>query len=89
MKDGKLELLDKERGIKKALNSVLDIIKDNGWTLDGKTVGINHITDIEHLAMFEEMIRTEYKVKEIIRGEVGSVVATHGGPGAVAMYFEV
>lgn len=89
MKDGKLELFEKARGIKKALSIVMDTIKDNGWSLDDKIIGINHIADPEHMRILEEYITKEYKVKEIIRGEVGSVVATHGGPGAVAIYFEI
>lgn len=89
VKNGKLELFDKARGIKKAIAAVMDIIKDNGWNLDGKVVGINHIADLKHRKMLEEELKREYNIKEIIRGEVGSVVATHGGPGAVAFYFEV
>ncbi|MGE5633182.1 MAG: DegV family protein [Caulobacteraceae bacterium] len=88
VKDGKLELFEKSRGIKKAITAILDRIRDNGWSLDGKVIGINHIADLEHMKLLEEEIRAEYKVKEIIYGEVGSVVATHGGPGAVAFYFE-
>lgn len=87
--NGKMELFDKARGIKKAIALVMSTIKDNGWTLDGKTIGINHIADPEHMRMLEEELKKEYNIKEIIRGEVGSVVATHGGPGAVAFYFEI
>lgn len=86
---GKLELFDKARGIKKAIAAVLDTMKNNGWTLDGKIVGINHISDLEHMKMLEEELKRKYNIKEIIRGEVGSVIATHAGPGAVALYFEV
>lgn len=89
VKDGKMELYGKERGIKKAIASVMDTVKENGWTLDDKVIGINHIADLEHMQMLEEELKREYNIKEIIRGEVGSVVATHGGPGAVAFYFEV
>lgn len=89
VKDGKLELIDKARGIKKALSTTFDIIKDNGWSLEGKVVGINHTATPENFKLLEEYLTKEYHVKEIIRGEVGSVVATHAGPGAVAMYFEV
>lgn len=89
VKGGKMELYGKERGIKKAIASVMDTVKENGWTLDGKIIGINHIADLEHMQMLEEELKREYNIKEVIRGEVGSVVATHGGPGAVAFYFEV
>ena len=89
VKDGKMELYGKERGIKKAIASVIDTVKENGWTLDGKVIGINHIADLENMRLLEEELKREYSIKEIIRGEVGSVVATHGGPGAVAFYFEI
>lgn len=89
VKGGKLELFERARGIKKAIAVVLDTIRENGWTLDGKVIGINNIVDLEHMKLLEEEIKREYNVKEIIRGEVGSVVATHGGPGAVALYFEI
>ena len=87
--NGKLELSEKSRGIKKAIYSLLNTIKENGWSLDGKIVGINHIADPEHMRMLAEELKKEYCIKEIIRGEVGSVVATHGGPGAVAVHFEI
>lgn len=89
MQDGKLELFEKARGIKKAISIAMDTIRDNGWTLDDKVVGINHIVDLEHMNLLEEELKKEYNIKEIIRGEVGSVVATHGGPGAIALYFEI
>lgn len=88
MKDGKLDLIDKARGIKKALSTTFEMFQEKGWTLEGKVVGINHTAAPANLALLEEYLVKEYKVKEIIRGEVGSVVATHAGPGAVAIYFE-
>jgi len=87
--NGKLEVFEKARGIKKAITSVIETIKGNGWTLDGKVIGINHIADLEHMQMLEDELMREYNIREIIKGEVGSVVATHGGPGAVALYFEI
>jgi DegV family protein with EDD domain len=88
IKGGKLEMLDKSRGIKKAIAETFDIIKENGWTLENKVVGINHTNSLENLGLLEAYLKKEYQVKEIIIGEVGSVVATHAGPGAVAIYFE-
>lgn len=88
VKEGKLELIDKARGIKKALTVTFDIIKENGWSLEGKTVGINHTLTPENFKLLEEYLLSEYNVGEVIRGEVGSVVATHAGPGAIALYFE-
>lgn len=89
VENGKLELFEKARGMKKAIATVLDTMKENGWTLDGKIVGVNHIASPEYFQLLEEELKKAYNIKEIIRGEVGTVVATHGGPGAVAFHFEV
>jgi fatty acid-binding protein DegV len=75
--------------MKKAILTVMNKIKDNGWSLDGRTVGINHITNLESRDFLEEQLKKEFNIKEFIKGEAGSVIATHGGPGAIAVQFEV
>lgn len=87
--NGKLELLEKSRGTKKAISTVMNRIRDNGWSLDGKTVGINHIANLENRDILEGQLKKEFNIKEFIRGEAGSVIATHAGPGAVAAHFEI
>lgn len=87
--NGKLEMLEKSRGMKKAISTVINKIKDNGWSLDGKVVGINHIVNLESREMLEEQLKKEFKIKEFIKGEAGSVIATHAGPGAIAVHFEM
>ncbi len=89
MEDGRLVLFEKARGVKKAIAMIMNTIKDKGWTLEGRTIGINHIADPEHLEMLEKELVREYNIKEIIKGEAGSVIATHGGPGAVGLYFGI
>ena len=68
--------------------SVFEIINEKGWDLNSKILGINYIGNRDSMKNFLEQIQKRYKLKEIIEGEVGIVVATHGGPGAIAMYFE-
>lgn len=89
VKNGKLEMIEKTRGIKKAISMMMDMIKENNWNLNDKIIGINHTLCSEHADYIEEIISNEYHVKEVIRGEVGSVVGTHAGPGCVALYFEI
>ncbi len=86
--NGKLELLEKARGLKKSVTTVLNMIETKGLSLDNKVVAINHTGAPEQAEMLKEIIISQYKVKEIILGEVGAVVATHAGPGAIALYFE-
>lgn len=87
--NGKLELLEKSRGMKKGISAVMNRIKDSGWSLDDKVVGINHILNLENRDILEKQLKKEFNIKEFIRGEAGSVIATHAGPGAVAVHFEI
>ncbi|SHJ19145.1 DegV family protein [Lutispora thermophila] len=86
--DGKLEMQEKTRGMKRAISVIMDMIEEKGWTLNDKVIGINHSICAEDAYYFEEVINAKYKPKEIIRGGVGSVVGTHAGPGCVALHFE-
>ena len=87
--DGKIELLDKARGFKKGIAMIMDIIEENKWDLNGKTIALCGILADENIALMEEAITSKYKVKEILRGEVGTVLATHTGPGTVALNIEL
>ena len=89
VESGKMVLMEKSRGTKKAIFSLIEMIKENGWSLDGKVIGINHSNAQDLADVAEDLLRKEFNIKEVIRGEVGSVVAAYAGPGAVAFYFEV
>lgn len=86
--DGRLDMLEKTRGMKKAVTTLLNIIENNKYDLNNKIIGINHSVYPEFADYLEEKIRSKYAVKEIIRGEVGSVIGTHAGPNCIAIYFE-
>lgn len=86
--DGKLEMIEKARGHKKAVSLILDMLDQNNWNLNDKVIAINHTNSQEKADALEKILRKKYDIKEIIRGEVGGVVATHAGPGAIALYFE-
>ena len=88
IKDGKLEMIDKTRGVKKAISIIFEMIENEGWDLNSKVVGINHTLCPEYADYVEELINEKYKPKKIIRGEAGSVIGTHAGPGCVAFCFE-
>lgn len=89
VQDGKLVFMEKSRGTKKAISTLIEMIKENGWTLDGKLIGINHSLAPDLASMAEEMLRKEFAIKDVIRGTVGSVVGTYAGPRDVAFYFEI
>ncbi len=89
MIDGELKVIEKARGMKKALLYIESYAHENNIKLDGKIIGINHAIQKSAADMLEKDMKSKYKIKEVLRSEVGSVVGTHSGPGCVAAYFEV
>ena len=86
--NGELKTIEKVRGMKKALAFIEDFPESRGVKLEGKVIGINHAASKDAANKLEKAMKTRYKVKEVLRAEVGSVIGTHSGPGCVAMYFE-
>jgi len=85
--DGLVDTASKARGLKKAFIEVGRLIEDSDQTLDGKRLVLGHTNAKENLATFREWIEKHYSPKEIFETDIGSVVGTHAGPGAVAVAF--
>ena len=89
IKDGEIQILGKARGTKKANNFLVQEIQKNGvdYTLP-ILLGYTGTSD-RLLNNYIECSRSlwEGKVNELGRSQMGSVVGTHGGPGAVAIAF--
>lgn len=86
--DGELRSIDKARGMKKALAYLEDFPESRGVKLDGAIIGINHSTSKDAAETLEKAMKARYKIKEVWKSGMGSVVGTHAGPGCVALYFE-
>ncbi|MEG0500937.1 MAG: DegV family protein [Cellulosilyticaceae bacterium] len=77
----------KVKGSKNALKYLVNEVKTKGKALEDQTLFICH-ADVEENAMaLKEMILAECKVKEVIISSIGTVIGTHGGPGALAVMF--
>jgi DegV family protein with EDD domain len=87
LKDGKLIPKDKVRGRKRALKWVRDWLNDNKFNLNGKIVYLVHASDQGYLEELKEVILESNDPKEIIESQVGAIVGTHSGPGAIGMCF--
>lgn len=86
-KDGKLVPLDKVRGRKKALSWVKCWLDNNSIDLSDKTVYMLHSQAEEYLCELKKILMEGYGAKDIIISEVGAIVGTHAGPGAIAFCF--
>lgn len=84
-KEGKLEVIRKEKGLKKALKSIVDEFPKYGKSENFDIVIVH--TDNEPLAQtLQNMLFEAYGIKPEIR-IMGPIIGAHVGPGAVAYAF--
>lgn len=85
--DGKLDVINKANGLKKAYNYMIDMFAENYEDVDGAPV---FVIDAQNPAAADDLAR---RVKELhpevepARYSIGPVVGAHAGPGTVGIIF--
>lgn len=85
--EGKLQVIAKERGRKKSLNSIVDmaVVQAKGW--DNETVMVTHGDCIEEAEYVAELAKDKLGAKEVLIHNIGTVIGSHTGPGVIAIFF--
>lgn len=86
-KEGKLDIIRKEKGTKKAFKSIIQEIKDN-FTINKEfnKVFVGHTDNLEGAKTLANMFEEEFHIKPEIR-IIGPIIGTHLGPNTVALSF--
>ena len=84
--EGKLSVIGKERGRKKSLNRIVDVMEEQmkGW--DNEIVMITHGDCEEDAQYVAGLIREKYGIDNILINDIGTVIGTHTGPGVIATF---
>lgn len=83
--EGKLQIIKKERGRKKAMNKIVDMAID---ACEGKMpdmVMIPHGNCPKEAEYVAELVRKKMGVTNIMMNDIGTVIGGHTGPGMVAV----
>ena len=89
VKEGLVNVAEKARGSKKGMNWMIDQLEKSYPDGTVKVLGIAHANSNEKATELKTQILQRFKVEEIIDIEIGSVVGTHAGEGAVGItYFK-
>lgn len=85
--DGQLFMYKKARGMKRAMQEVINSMK--AIMPEGKLgrIGLFDAKNRPDLEQFRQMITEQFEIEEVLASEVGSVIGTHAGPGAIAVSF--
>lgn len=86
-REGKLVAFEKERGRKKSIKRVINLVGERGNNLDKQTVYIVHSDAEEEAIEVRESLIEKYGVKDAIIKCLGSAITTHTGLGLVGIVF--
>jgi DegV family protein with EDD domain len=87
IQDGEIDMLDKVRGRKKVLSRLLQAVEETGADLANQTLSVVHAECPEDAQDIKELLEQKYSPKEVIVSQIGCVIGTHTGPGALAVFF--
>lgn len=85
--EGKVIPGTKLKGNKNALRYLVNQVVEKGADLENQTLFICHGDVEENAQTLKAMILESVTVKEIVMNHIGTVIGTHGGPGAMAVMF--
>ncbi len=84
--DGKIELLQKARGTKKAINKMINFVKDKSYDITEQLIGIAHSEDLAHAEVLKEKI-DDLGGEIFCIEKIGSVLGAHLGIGGIGIFF--
>lgn len=84
--EGKLQVIGKERGRKKALHKIVDkaVSQSEGWEND--IIMITHGDCVEDAEYVAKLVREKMHIDNILINNIGTVIGSHTGPGVVAVF---
>ncbi len=87
VKDGLVNVAEKARGSRKGLSWMIDQLSANYPEGKIDEVAIAHANNLEKLKEIKQLLLEKFEITKIHEIEIGSVVGTHAGEGAVGLTF--
>ena len=85
--EGKLIVIGKERGRKKAMLSLVDRMEEKSNGFDNDVVMIVHGDAEEDAEFLKKEIQGRFGIDNIIINGIGAVIGSHTGPGVIAIFY--
>lgn len=87
--DGRLDVMDKVRTRRKALDRVVELFKEDRAKHAGQPVhlGVVFSDNLDDARQFQERLRDEFPGMDPELSELGPVIGTHVGPGVLAIIY--
>ena len=85
--DGHLIKVSTARGRKASIKALADEAAKRGVDLENQTIFISHGDCLEEANFLADIMRSRFKVKDVVVNYVGPVIGAHSGPGTIALFF--
>lgn len=85
--DGEMEVIQKVRGRRKAINTVVDILEKRIQKFPNQVIGISHADDIETANELMKIIKKRLGINNFMVNKIGSVLGSHLGIGGIGVFF--
>ncbi len=86
--DGKVEVLEKARGKKAALDHILDLLDKDQKQYGLEQVMVLHVSSIQKAAELAQTIKGRYS-REVAISSIGPVIGMHAGPGTLGLAYVI
>ncbi len=84
LKEGRIESLDKVRTKRKAIQRLVEIMKERVGERPAM-IAIAHGEALDEMIALEKEVRSHFHCIDVLRSEIGPVVGTHSGPGILGL----
>lgn len=85
--EGNIELVENNRGSKKAFKRLIQIIGETGEKFEEKTLGIAHANALEKAENFKVEVEKLYKFKDIVIVKTGGLSTAYANDGGIILAF--
>lgn len=85
--EGKLIVIGKERGRKKALQTLVERMAEKSQGFDNDIVMITHGDALEDAEYVKGLIEEKFGITNIMINPLGTVIGSHTGPGVIALFY--
>ena len=86
--EGHLIPMEKVRGRKTSLDTLVEHMKKTGTDFSKQTVFISHSDCLEDAEYVAERVKKDLGVPKVCIGYIGPVIGSHTGVGTVALFFD-
>ena len=85
--EGKLIVIGKERGRKKALQTLVERMAEKSQGFDNDIVMITHGDALEDAEYVKGLIEERFGITNIMINPLGTVIGSHTGPGVISIFY--